>query len=231
MNLICDTLIFLLIIICALIGKKRGFIKTFFGFFGSLIAFIFSSIAAKPIGEFFSEKLFFPALKKYFLESLSQKASLATESVDLSALPEPCLDFLQRFGFSENDLSEFLSNQAASGSLALENLADTVIKPIADSVGHAVALIVLFVLSAVAIRILVKILDLVSKLPFLNFSNQTLGLVAGILWGLLLSVILSSLLVALEPAIRGSENAFLASFDSAQTYLVQFFSSLHLLFF
>lgn len=221
MNLLCDTLVLALIVICAMIGKRKGFIKTFFGFFGSLIAFVFSSVAARPLGKLLSEKMIFPALRKYFIEALTQKAN----SMELSALPEDALSFLEQFHFSKADLESFLANQASFGKEAIESLADTVIKPISDSVGHAVSLILLFAILAIVIRILVKVLDLISKLPLLNFSNQTLGLLAGVLWGVLLSVLFSSVLRLTEPILQGSATPFLSSFDYEKTYLVKLFAS------
>lgn len=221
MNLLCDTLILVFIVLCALIGKKRGFIKTFFAFFGGLVSFVVSSVLANPFGDFLSRKLFFPSLRSYFIESMTKKAN----SLDLSSVPEEALRFLQKFNFSKEDLESFLANQVSSGTQEIEMLADTVIKPISDSVGHAVALILLFILCAVVIRILVKVLNLISKLPILNFSNQTLGLVSGILLGVLLSVVFSSALELASPILQGSENKFLSTFDFEKTYLVRLFSS------
>jgi hypothetical protein len=186
-----------------------------------LIAFVFSSVAAKPFGSFLSTKIIFPSLRNYFIESLKQKV----DSIELATLPEEGLGFLEQFHFSKEDLQQFISSQASSGEEVLENLADTIVKPVSDSVGHAIALVLLFIACALVIRILVRVLDLISKLPILNFSNQTLGLFAGILWGVLLSVFLSSVLQLIEPVLQGSENQFLSTFEFEKTYLVQLFSS------
>ena len=55
MTIIFDLIPILLIALCAILGRKRGFIRTFFGFFGSLIGFIVTSLYAPMLGKFVTE--------------------------------------------------------------------------------------------------------------------------------------------------------------------------------
>ena len=225
MNMIFDALILLVIILSAWIGKKRGFIKTFFDFFGSLISFILASVLAKPVGSFLSEKYFEPAVRRFFVDAFLEKAGTDAQSIDFSALPEPCKELLQRFQFSSADLEKVVSDTKETGADLLDRIASSVAGPIASAIGYAVAVFGLFLIFLFVLRLLVKLLDLIAKLPGLNFSNRSLGLLAGVALGLVLAVLLSSLIVLSEPLICKSEYAFLQSFDSKKTVLVRFFSS------
>ena len=229
MNLIFDAGILLVIVLSAWIGKKRGFIKTFFSFFGSLISLILASVCAKPVGAFLSEKYFEPVIHRFFVDAFLTRAGTDAQNLDFSALPEPCKEFLQRFRVSSSDLEKIASDTKEKGADLLDRIAGTVAAPLASSIGYAVAFLGLFLIFLVVLRLLVKLLDLISKLPGLNFSNRVLGLLAGIALGLVLAVLLSSLIVLSEPLIQRSESAFLRDFDSQKTVLVRFFSSFDVL--
>lgn len=230
MNLIFDVLVLVVFSFCLWHGHKSGFIKSFFGLFGSIAAFIASSLFARPIGTFLGEKVISPVMEKYLLTALSERIGTAAENLDFSALPPSCNDILSRFGVSAEGINEMLTvENSAMGQSAVEQISEAVIRPVSVSVGYAIAYIVLFIVLSVAIRFAVKALDLVAKLPVLNFSNKALGIVMGAAWGLFLAIILSGVLLYLEPAMKGSEYEVLNTFDVEQTYLIRFFSKIDLL--
>lgn len=230
MNLILDLIILVVFLICLWRGHKNGFIKSFFGLFGSIAAFILSSLFAGPLGTFLGESFFSPVMEKYLLSALSERIGTAVENLDFSALPSSCDDILSRFGVTAESVKEMLVSESATvGQSAVEQLSETVILPGSVSIGYAVAHIVLFIVLSIAIRFAVKALDLVAKLPVLNFSNKTLGVLMGAVWGLFLAIIFSCVLVYLEPMMQGSENGFSSAFDIEQTYLIRFLSKIDLL--
>ncbi len=229
MNLLADFFIILIIILCALIGKKRGFIKTFFGFFGNVAAFILSSVFSKPVGTFLSSKVFYPFFKNYFLDSL--KENLGDSALDFVALPEEAEAILSRFGTGTEEIRAYLDQISPSAEETTEVVSQWILEPIATSIGVAVAFLLLFVVLTVAIRILVKVLDLISKLPLLNVSNCFLGLLAGVLQGAFLAVLIANVLTLVEPALAGAENEFLRSFHMENTYLARYLAKLDLFWF
>jgi len=230
MNLIFDLMILGVFLFCLWRGHKNGFIKSFFGFFGSIAAFLLSSFFAGPVGTFLGEKLISPVMEKYLLSSLSERLGTAAENLDFCALPSSCDDILSHFGVSAESIKEMISSESAAvGQSAVEQLSETVIRPVSVSIGYAVAYIVLFIILSIVIRIAVKALDLVSKLPILNFSNKTLGVLMGAVWGLFLAIIVSGVMMYLEPMLQGSENEFLSAFDVERTYLIRFLSKIDLL--
>ncbi len=230
MNIFCDLLILAFFLLCVFLGYKRGFIKTFFGFFGKVIAFVLTAITAKPLAGYVSGHIFYPFLKEKFLADLTEKTGQTVASLDFSDLPEICQEILARFGTDTASLSEHLAKITVEGG---ESVAETaslwVVKPFADSLSYSVSFLALFLLFSIAIRILTKVLNLVSKVPGLNFSNRLLGIAAGVLEGLLLSVLISFVLSLAEPAIQGNENEWIRSFSLEQTHLVKLFAKFNVL--
>ncbi len=224
MNWIADLLIVLILVLCTLIGKKRGFIKTFFGFFGSLIAFVVSSVLSKPVGTFLAEKCFSPVMNRVLLEALREKIG-SVETVDFSVLPESAAEILEKFGTNADSINSFLAAQSELAGQQLQDaVLDFIVRPVSIAAGVSVAFIVLFLVLAVGIRILVRALDLISKLPILNFSNRFLGAGIGFVWGVLLAVIVSAILTVAAPAMQNT--ALFAAFHPDETILVKLFSKL-----
>ncbi len=230
MNILVDAIILIVLLLCVWGGHKNGFIKSFFGLFGSVAAFILSSILANPIGRWLGEKFIFPIMEKYLLTALSARIGTTVENLDFSALPASCDDILSRFGFSSESVKELLVAKGDTlGENMLESVSNYVIQPISDTVGFAIAYIALFIVLSIAIRLAVKALNLVAKLPVLNFSNKTLGLLMGVVWGLFLSLVLSGAFSYLEPALQGNKIQFVNEFDVEKTYLVRTLSKIDLL--
>ncbi len=230
MNILADLILVAVIALCAFIGRKNGFVKTIFSFFSSIVAFIVASLLSRPIGAFLGENVFYPFFEKHVLTALSEGAGKSVAEIDFSALPEACKAVLSRFQVTEEALKGFL---AESGQTAGQATADAVgryvAEPIAHSVGVAVAFAALFIVSLILLRILSRALDLISKLPVLNFSNRTLGLVIGLVFGLFIAFLLSGILSLSEPMLQGVENAFFQAFDVEETVLLKLFSKVDLL--
>ena len=226
MNFIIDLLLLAIPVLCILEGKRRGFIKTFFGFFGSIIAFFLTSLFAGPLGSFISSAFFYPFLRQRFLTALSQEIGQSAAVIDFAALPENCHKLLARFGTDADAIADHVASASqTAGEAAADAASQFVALPLADAASYALAFFLLFVIFSVVVRIAVHLLDLVSKLPILNFSNRFLGLLAGALQGFFLSMVLSVILVAAAPWISSSPNPFLSSFDPDQTYLLRYLSS------
>ena len=225
MSLILDLAVLGVLAFCIWNGKRRGFIKTFFGFFGSLIAYALTALFAKPVGTLIGGAIF-PSMRDRFLDSVAQRTGEAVDRIDLTALPESCNDLLAPFGLTAESLSDRVSEVVEeSGRSSAEHLSEIFIRPLADSIGIAIAAILLFVVFLVIIRVVTHVLDLISKFPGLNFSNRILGLVAGAVQGIFLAVLISALLMLAAPIFTELG----LGIDPNKTILVRFFGTIPLL--
>lgn len=225
MNLLCDLLIVVVLGVSIYLGKKNGMIKTFFGFFGSIIAFVLTAVFARPFGSFLTEKVFYPFFKNRFLDSLSDSTGQSASSLDFLDLPESARKVLSGFGVETEKLTDYVKSipETVEESVT-ESVGRFVVMPIAEAVGYACAFLALFIVFSILIRIVVRLLDLVAKLPVLNFANTVLGVVAGAVQGVFFAMVIASLLVVAAPALQGSESELLNSFDPENTFLLRFFA-------
>lgn len=223
MNLICDAVILAVIVLMAFIGRKKGFVLTFFNFFGSIIAFVISSVFVRPFALLLKNGIFTPLFSKYVDSVISENLSSSVNTVDFSSLPAPVLDMFAKFGRSAGDVEAFVHESIVENTEeALQKTIHFVVDPIAENISFALAFFLLFVFSMIVIRILSRVFDLIAKLPVLHFSNKLLGLVCGFVWGLFIAFILTQLLVLSEGALQSSENAMLSSFSIDKTILIKF---------
>ena len=91
-----------------------------------------------------------------------------------------------------------ISNNTEAGYKGLEvtNFSDYIVISITDMIVNSIAFIVLFAVVVIAIRTAVALLDIISKLPVLNFLNKSGGAVCGFAEALLAVWILCIIVTA-----------------------------------
>ena len=220
MNITSDLVLAAILILAAVIGRKRGFVKTVFGLFGSVIAFVASFFLCRPFGSFLEEKIFLPRLSERFLSSLEEVSGTVRDQLNFSSLPETSgvSDLLKRFGTNASAVSS-----AASGQSTAQAVAEKVVSPFSHMISIAAAFFIVFIAVTLLLKLAEVLLDLVAKIPGLKFSNHLLGLIAGLVWGVLLVAILSALLSELAPFIQSAASPFFRDFDPEKTFLLRFF--------
>ncbi len=225
MNIICDVLIVAVIVLCAVVGRHKGFVKTFFDLFGTILALLAAFFLNKPLASFLSEKIFHPMLSNRFTESLKKAAGSIQEKLDFSDLPltQPVKDVLSRFHTDADAVGEAASNADRGGDVSRQ-VADSVTAPFANVLSAVVAFIVIFLASILVIRLLALAFDWIAKLPVLRTCNHALGLAVGLATGVLLAILLASLFSALEPVLQSRPEAFWNSFEADDTVVLRFFA-------
>jgi hypothetical protein len=98
MNYLFDFLVLALIIFCAWLGKRIGFVRSFFGFCGTLISFVVSSFLARPVAKWLCEIVFLPILEKVVADSVSEKVGQKLQDIDFANLPDSVHQLLNLFG-------------------------------------------------------------------------------------------------------------------------------------
>ncbi|MBR4288523.1 MAG: CvpA family protein [Clostridia bacterium] len=225
MNLAVDLILISILLASAFYGYRKGFILSFFNFFGGLIGFVLSSFLAKPLGSYISDSFLHPFLSNYVSDTFSNfLTDRATETGNFEVLTS-AMDFFHKFGLDQEALQNIFQNSENDVDRFIHSAIEAVSYPLADSVGYGIALILLSVLLFFLFKFIVKLFDLIAKLPVLNFANRSLGLVFGISYGILLSILFSSALLVLEPFLQNSDLSFFTVFSVEKTYAVKYFSS------
>ena len=193
----------LILVISALIGLKRGFVRSIAGLMEYIVAFFvanrFYTVGAELV------------VKIPFL------ANLKTE-VDMPELEEST-------GFFEKVkaiINHLISTALNSGDAEAE--ANAIINNyIADVVSKAIAFIVIFIVALLLLKLIVYLVDKFCELPVLKATNKTLGVLFGLFCGMFVTWFLANLFVNTLLPILVDKWPDLFSLAMGENVIVRFF--------
>ncbi len=154
--MLLDIILLALIIICAYLGYKRGFVRSLCGVcslaLSVIVAFLSYSkitefVAASPVGRFINGWL---------------SDTMGSSAVDLSAIPEPLR-------------KPFEAGAAAAADSMASSLGTVVIS--------IISVIITVILVRLLIKLVFHLLDIFAKLPVLKQFNRLLGGLFGVVSG------------------------------------------------
>lgn len=225
MNFVVDLILVLIVAVCAWYGHKKGFILSFFNFFGGLISFVLGSFLARPLGAFVSDSVLKPFMTDYISKAFQDFLSERVSEAGNSELLPSAVEFFHDYGLDSSSLQNIFQKAENNVDDFIDSSVSAVTNPLAESLGYGIALIILFVVFFFLFRYVIKIFDLVAKLPVLNFANRSLGLLFGISFGLLLATVISALLAVAEPLLVNGGTAIFSSFSIEKTYIAKYLSA------
>lgn len=183
-----------ILIIYTLLGYRAGLIKTVFSICSMIVALILTLMISPHISKamqsnekivtYFSEKV---ENVLNLDESFNQSVSDSVSGIDKLPLPKTLKDSLIKN-----------KNAQTYDALGVTNFSEYISHSLARIVINALSFIGTFVLLLIGLRILCKVLDVISKLPVLNQINKFTGFVAGfakgliVLWLLCIALIMFS---------------------------------------
>lgn len=225
MNILCDFFLLAVVVVCAVLGRKNGFVKTVFDLFGTLISFCVAWFLHDPLAGFLDQNVFRPFLAGRFLSALQESTGLSPDRIDLGNLPatQAVADLLSRFHTDPAGVGSAADAASGAGDV-LRTAAETVVSPLSSLLAAVSAFVALLLVSFALIRILAAVFDWISRLPVLKTCNKALGLVAGLLLGLLIVFLLSAVLSAAAPLVHSLPGPFWQDFDPERTYVLRFFA-------
>ena len=224
MTYVIDGLLVALFALCVYIGWRRGFVKTISGLIALVAALLVATTFAGPLAEWVHANMVEPTvistLEEHFTGDIpSEPAEIA---MALDKLPAFITDLLdpEQVGDPEAIFNQMMNLE--EGETAADAIADRIITPVVLPVLEMVCSIILFILTYIVATILLRFLDLVTKLPVLKQLNGLLGVVAGGLTGAVWVVFAARILFLLAamgvaewltPAVM--EKTWLASFANS----------------
>ena len=229
-NQIVDCLIIAILIIGAVIGAKKGFIKAALKMGAGIISVIVAYIFTSRLADFFS--------KKYILTPIREKISTAvnhyltdangealTPDSLVNGIPEALRNILSLVGYN---VEEVANNAFEAGSNVLENFINSSSELVSNILSTIFAFVILFFGTFIVLRILAFLLDSVfKKIPGIAQINSALGFLFGFLCTIINIWIFSGLAISLIEAIRVSNPAFLNGFAAENTVILKLFTSLN----
>lgn len=177
---IIDLIIIGLLILFALVGLAKGFLKQVLSLANGLVAVVLSSFLVSPVTKMLSNTSLALKLNDKFLGMIVEKyPNSALIETSLITTKEELVN-----AFSESGLSKILSKIAAE-FIDITSFSDgeMLSDAISKSVSYFILSIIVFILLAlvifIIIKILITILDSIAKNGILNVINRILGLLLG----------------------------------------------------
>lgn len=192
-------------VVQAVVGMKRGFIKTVFSMFSVIVALIATALVSPVVTQKLqgNEKVM-----GYFTEKTA--AVLPFDEVE-SMLNLENKQAEQQAFLDSLPLPESIRKQLAAGNtknyyhvLGVDSFQAYLCNYIACMIISAVSFVATFFVMIVLLKVLCFSLDLISKLPLLNQVNHLLGMGVGILYALLLVWVGGVVLTAFGGTAAGS---------------------------
>ncbi len=163
----------------ALNGHRRGFIRTVFTLFSTIIALILTSWVSPVISKELqkNEKVMgFVTEKVEKVLTFSEAGNKITDQVNfINKLPLPAI---MKHTLIENNTKDVYT------AMAVDNFKDYISNSMARIIINAVVFLVIVLFITIGLALLCETMDIISKLPLINGLNKTAGLLAGLLHGI-----------------------------------------------
>lgn len=163
----------------ALNGHRRGFIRTVFTLFSTIIALILTSWVSPVISKELQKNdkvMGFVTQKVENVITFTDIGNKITDQVNfIDKLPLP--------GMIKHTLIEN-NTKDVYAAMAVKNFEDYIIGSISRIIINAAVFLVIVLFILIGLALLCETLDIISKLPLINGLNKTAGLLAGLLHGI-----------------------------------------------
>lgn len=174
-------LVLVVLTVYALYGRSRGFIKTVFTLFSTIIALILtmwiSPVISKEVQKndkimgFATEKV----SKMIDFGDVGNKISDQLNVIDKLPLPK-----VMKNALIENNTKDVYV------AMTVDNFEDYVSNSISRIIINAAVFLLIMLIILIALAVLCEALNIISKLPIINGLNKTAGLFAGLLHGIVI---------------------------------------------
>jgi len=187
MSIILDLVLVFVIVSAVWTGVKRGFVKNALNTFSLVISVILTMLLSSPVAQWLKDKFIMEPVTDKVRGFFEKEISKISDGADLNTLmaekSEALTRKFSRFGV---DVGKVYEEQAqGGGNDLLQRFSEKIASPIAGTISFVIAVIGIFFLSFVALKLLAILLDKVFKLPGLNTVNKLLGLAFGVVCGLI----------------------------------------------
>ncbi len=181
MNLaIIDYVVIGIILIAALVGLKKGFIKVLFDLIRKFASFFIALFLVKPFRTFLRTTIVNDKVYDFFLNWLNGKGSPYTEAIPEGGMSEALADSLNMPKFITDLLMKVIGDGTQTEGMTLgQVLSET----LTYYVLTIIAFLVLLILASILIAILSKLLTKAFESEGLKGVNRLLGFVLGIAIG------------------------------------------------
>lgn len=200
--LLAGVLVFLAIMFY--MGYKKGIIKILVSFVASIVAFLLATMLSSPIEGFIKNNTsIYNSMKKQMTEYV---AVYMEDEIDLSNITnqEDVIKKLELPSVIKDKLiAESISEDKVN--IGVEKFSEVIATSLADILVQAGVVMILFLVIKLVLRVLIGVLNIMSRLPLINEINKSLGGILGIVEGILILWIVCLALTAFSGTAAGEQ--------------------------
>lgn len=199
--MVLDIIVVAIIATLVIVGMCSGAIKTLFNLIGVLVAIIGAFILGNALSVWVYSTFFKPSILDGINSSIEQNG--ATQAIDniINSIPDYIYNALSVTGVTKQSLLSDTQSMADTAQGSIAGSIEMVIGPIITSIISFFVIILLFLLLMIAIKFLVRIINLAFQLPILHTVNRALGAVLGFFEGVAVVYLLILLVKIILPSL------------------------------
>ncbi len=116
--------------------------------------------------------------------------------------PSAFVDITNRYDVSVESVESYYNDQLTEGaSDAIEKVSEFISAPVVDTLSSVIGFLLVFFIALIICRIVIMLIDLMCRLPVLNFTNRLLGGIFGVICGYLFVTAFANVATYLIPAL------------------------------
>ena len=168
-----DIVIAAVLLLSVVIGARRGLVKSLAGVIIVVVAFVGASFIADALAEPVAEWMG-PMVEQHIQEKLSGQESADPQSM------------LENFHFNGKNLQEMVDEVMEKVNETGTSILHALTESATNAIAYAVVYVLAFLALLLAVWLLMKPLQLATKLPGIHGLNALGGAALGLIWGALL---------------------------------------------
>lgn len=193
MWILLDVIIAVIFIAYAVSGYKKGLLKSCLGIVVTIASIVITMNFYPMAAGLFRNTVVYKGLTSSLEETIEDyvgDTANADSIAELFRQAENTPGFgavIKGFGVDSDDIVSAIESGKAE---TVDAVCALVVDKAAEFISNAAAIAAVFAASVIVLNIVINLLDLIFKLPILNFANRAGGLIAGLVMALLVSFVL-----------------------------------------
>ncbi len=175
-------LVILVLIVLAgysLNGRRRGFIRTVFTLFSTIIALVLTTWISPVISKELQKN-------EKVMGFVTEKVTKVIDFTDIGSKITDQVNFINKLPLPKIMKHTLIENNTKDvyTAMAVSNFKDYISGSISRIIINAAVFLIIVLFITIGLAIICETLDIISKLPLINGLNKTAGLLAGLLHGI-----------------------------------------------
>lgn len=185
MMYLLDALVVGVLVLCVCLGWRRGFVRTVSGLAALVAAVLVAAVFSGPVAKTIYVNAVEPKVVSALEDHVEGELLPTEEQLDraLERFPSFVTALLETEDLDSGAAILAQVNAAQTEVVAVDRIVDQVITPVVLPLIRLVCSVLLFVVGYLAALLLLRTLNVVTKLPLIKQMNNVLGLLAGVVTG------------------------------------------------